>query len=151
MSDIKERVKVAVNKLLREDGELLRNNTSEQAVTHRLAVHIASILPKWHVDCEYNRDMETIKRLKYSLSENGNIAERSVIPDIIVHKRETANNLLVVEVKKSTNSEPDDADLRKLQAFHEQLGYEYAVFFRFAAAAGDQDPAVIREVWVDDL
>lgn len=148
MHDLRKLVGSAISALLREDGGLLRNNVGEQAITHRLAVHLSLALPDWHVDCEYNRDMETVKRLKFALSDDGDVSERAVVPDIIVHHRETTDNLLVIEVKKSTNPEPDEVDLQKLKAFREQLGYEHAVFFRFAA--GDQDPRVVMEKWVND-
>jgi hypothetical protein len=52
-----------------------------------------------------------------------------IIPDIIVHKRNTDQNLLVIEMKKTTSQEEDRYDLHKLEAFKEQLGYKYSVFF----------------------
>jgi hypothetical protein len=46
------------------------------------------------VDPEYNRDGHEVKR------SDGVI----VVPDVIVHHRGTSDNLLVIEVKKSTTN-----------------------------------------------
>ncbi len=37
----------------------------------------------------------------------------------------------MAEVKKSSNPENDDWDLKKLAEFKKQLGYKIAMFFRF--------------------
>jgi hypothetical protein len=47
--------------------------------------------------------------------------------------------LVVIEVKKSTNPEGDDWDMRKLAAFKNQLGYRVALFFCFRTGAPDVD------------
>jgi len=146
MDDVIEKCQQVIDLFLSEESLLLVNNSSEQAITHRLAVKLENAFEGWDVDCEYNRNQETIKRLMYAVSPDGLIEERNVVPDIIVHKRMTENNLLVIEVKKSTNQEPDDRDLAKLNAFKEQLGYKYALFIRFLT--GSQNPSVQRLEWV---
>lgn len=70
----------------------------------------------------------------------------TVFPDIIVHKRGTGRNLVVIEVKKSTNRESDDWDLAKLKAFKSELHYDVAMFFRFRIGAKDgkfDDPIIL--------
>ena len=146
MDDVIEKSQQVIDLFLSEEVQLLINNSSEQAITHRLAVKLEKAFEGWDVDCEYNRNQETIKRLMYAVSPDGQIEERNVVPDIIVHKRMTENNLLVSEVKKSTNQEPDDRDLAKLNAFKEQLGYKYALFIRFVT--GLQNPSIQRLEWV---
>lgn len=106
MVEIRELVRRAVNRLIEEDGDLLRNDTGEQAITHQIAVYLKPLFPEWHVYCEFNRDMETVKRLKYALSPGEDILEKQVVPDIIIHHRKTPGNLLVIELKKTTNPEP---------------------------------------------
>ena len=105
----------------------------------------SGIAAKWDIDCEYNRNQETIKRLSYC--KLGHYEMHNVVPDIIVHRRGTDENLLVIEVKKTTNSEPDDVDIAKLEAFHSQLGYKAAVFYRFLA--GSSETGIRTERWVD--
>jgi len=146
MENIQKILKVVISRFLDEESQLLINNSSEQAITHKLAVLLENKFPNWNIDCEYNRDQNTIKRLMYAISPHGEVEERNVVPDIIVHKRMTSNNLLVIEVKKSTNTESDERDLAKLNAFKEQLGYQEALFVRFVT--GEETPGVQRIEWV---
>ncbi|MBL3591232.1 MAG: hypothetical protein JMN24_15785 [gamma proteobacterium endosymbiont of Lamellibrachia anaximandri] len=144
--DIREKVEEIVILFMDEEAELLTNNSSEQAITHRLAVMLEQNFNGWNVDCEYNRNQDTIKRLRYTISPDRPIEERDVVPDIIVHKRMTENNLLVIEVKKSTNPESEAKDLAKLSAFKEQLGYQNALFIRFLV--GTDKPNIQHMEWV---
>ncbi len=146
MCGVKDRVQQIIDEFLVKESSLLLNNASEQSITHRLAVMLEGVFQNWDVDCEYNRDQSTIKKLIYAISPNEGAEERSVVPDIIIHKRMTENNFLVIEVKKSTNHEPDDRDLAKLSAFKEQLGYENALFIRFNTET--EIPSVNRQEWV---
>ncbi len=122
---------ILLRKFIEQESELLIVNASEQAITNRLARLIEQNIANWHVDCEYNRDMYSIKKLKYALSEHGDIADRSVVPDIIVHHRLTNENLLAIEIKKDTNPENRFKDHAKLTAFIQQLGYQYTLFVDF--------------------
>ncbi len=121
-----------INKLLNEfvieERELLEVDASEQAISNRLARKFELVSHRWNVDCEYNRDQGAIKTLKYALSENGDIEDRNVVPDIIVHRRKTNDNLLAIEVKKVSNRENRFKDEAKLKAFRDQLGYKYTLF-----------------------
>lgn len=105
------------------------------------------MFPGWDVDCEYNRDSNVPKRLQSSLfqRDSNDVAPhrdtegKTVFPDIIVHKRGTQVNLLVVEVKKTTSTVCDDVDIIKLCAFMEELGYKHALFLKLGAG-GDYEP-----------
>jgi hypothetical protein len=156
----------SIERLQRDDEILLRNDVSERAVTHRLAMYVEEGLAplglaelhdgtRIHVDCEYNRNMEEgvgePKRLKIvedevrALLESGDLNEderRSVTtyPDIIVHHRGfNDHNLLVVEVKMTTNRTLETLDIAKLRAFTEPPGpnrycYVHGVFIVLGAA-----------------
>ncbi len=119
------------------DDFLLKVNANERSITHRLAVHLGSVFQGWHVDCEYNRDghdPENWKRLLLSpeCTSRANSDEGSqVYPDIIVHRRGSQCNLLVIEAKNSTNRTPRNCDLEKLQEYKKQLHYKYALFVEF--------------------
>ncbi len=96
---------------------LLDVNVSERAMVHRFAVHLEDKFPGYRVDCEYNRNHYVPKTLD----------GHKRYPDIIVHKRCTPDNLLVIEVKKSTVK--DDAfvsEKEKLFEYKNQLGYKEA-------------------------
>jgi hypothetical protein len=146
MDDLRKIIQLLLQDFLNKENQLLVNNSGEQAISHRLAVLLESKFTEWDVDCEYNRDQETIKHLSYAIDQLEPAKERNVVPDIIIHKRMTSNNLLVIEVKKSTNPETDDRDINKLIAFKEQLGYEEALFVRFLT--GDKVPGIQRIIWV---
>lgn len=120
-----------------EQAQLLENDASEQAISHQLAMKLNLHFPDWDVDCEYNRRMEVVKKLIYAVSPTGEASERNVVPDIIIHRRMTTENLLAVEIKKSTNQEQSFKDLAKLSAFRDQLGYQNSLFIRFLTGANN--------------
>ena len=53
---------------------------------------------------------------------------KTVFPDVIVHRRRTKQNYLVLEFKKSTSRVDRQIDLRKLRGYKQQLGYAHALF-----------------------
>jgi hypothetical protein len=142
-----ELVSAAVAELFAHDAALFQVDANERSITHRLALHLTPRFPEWHVDCEYNRDGFDPKMLHGpGAVEDANETNGSrVYPDIIVHRRGQPENLLVIEVKKSTSNRTDDADLAKLQALGQQLGYRYALFICFRSAT--TNPTVERIVW----
>ena len=124
--DVEEKVCKALSILFEKDCYLLKVDANERSITHRLGIYMQEEFPEWDVDCEYNRDGHKIKEL-----------DGRVFPDIIVHKRGTHCNLLVVEVKKNhTWSDDDDRD--KLRKFREdeRLGYKHALFLNLGV--GDE-------------
>jgi hypothetical protein len=136
-ASLADTVLIAVEDFLRTDAELLILNVHEQTITANLAEHLRRHLPQWDVDCEYNRDGQYVKKA------NG----RRVMPDIIVHRRGTPNNLLVIEVKKSNTRKPDEKDLAKLREFKTgHLKYRYALFLKFSVKP--HAPDVQKVQWV---
>ena len=131
------KVGTALQALLDRDAELLVRDASERAITGALAGYLKPKFRGWDVDVEYNRVDLDVKR------SNGGI----VVPDIIVHRRGTSHNLLVIEAKKSTTTKPDDADLAKLDGFRSSpLRYQHALFVKFSVGPGG--PGVERIQWV---
>ena len=100
---------------------------------------LAARFPSWDVDCEYDRLLEEAKKLRL----RGEIAR--VIPDIIVHRRNTKNNLLVIEAKKDNDPRGMGADREKLREFRRQLHYRHAVFLRFRTG---ENPGIESPVWI---
>lgn len=137
-------VRDAILELFAKDAFLFQADVNERAITHRLALHMTPRFPKWDVDCEYNREGLDPKRVE--LGRDGTDGSR-VFPDIIIHHRNTAENFLVVEVKKSTSEVPDQDDLNKLKALSQQLGYEHALFLKFRAGGILVKPELERVVW----
>ncbi len=144
--NIRVKVEGILASFLSVEADLFINNASEQAMTHRLAVLLEKDFSEWNIDCEYNRNQDEVKRLIYAISSEHHVEAKDVVPDIIIHERMTENNLLVIEVKKSTNLETDEKDLAKLRAFKEQLGYQNAFFVRFLV--GTDQPGIQHMEWV---
>jgi hypothetical protein len=155
---LKEILDKAIADLKFRDNYLLKHNVNERSITHKLAEYLQKHLPEYfdeqyNVDCEYNRNIDKsskkIKRLSLKLEEiieesgvgikskiinNSEYYETSVYPDIIVHKRgENHNNLLIIEVKKSSaNKDAYNYDCEKLKAYTDNsegnsLKYFYGV------------------------
>ena len=116
----------AVLELLR-DAELAYADPTERAIVARLSRLLDGKYPGWSIDLEWSRREAVIKRLRYGLSEDELIGKDAIVPDLIVHRVGKKENLLVVEVKKSTNKD-FDGDIWKLKGLTEQAGvYAYAV------------------------
>lgn len=125
-NEIKEKVLSAVVYLLRNDSDLLDNNVNERSVSHKLAEYLQQQFPEWHVDCEYNRMRGDVKRANNIPDESGQVKRREVLPDIIIHKRNTELNLLAIEIKKAGSREQLSKDRAKLTAFTKSDGeYRY--------------------------
>jgi hypothetical protein len=142
--NIEQRVRRAIEQLVLYDAKLLRIDCNERSITHRLAMYLQGEFEGWNVDCEYNRDHHApdhVKRLTPLLESisSDNADAKTVFPDIIVHHRETSDNLLVIEVKKSRNMEPDTRDKQKLKAFKKELHYCYALFLRLNTGSDFQE------------
>lgn len=150
------------------DLYLLKNNGCERSIAHRLAIYLENEFQYYHVDCEYNINIETESQRKYihmleeeikkykpkrdidnfPASEIDDYRNVSVYPDIIVHHRGTnIDNLLVIEIKKSNSTITDDFDLLKLERytshyFNDGLKYKYGVFIKFNI--GDDQETLCR-------
>jgi hypothetical protein len=140
----------ALSRLLAKDAHLLRVDANERSITHRLAMYLQELFPRWSVDCEYNRNFDDPKRLDVLTDDGKTSADdtegTTVFPDIIVHRRNTDDNLLVVEVKKTTSMRGDGRDMEKLNGFRAQLRYGYAAFVKLRT--GTDDIGVDQLDWV---
>jgi len=136
---IQKAVLCAIAKLLKFDHYLLKNDLNERTISHKLACYLSDELPSdWDIDCEYNRNHDGVKRLNPNVEcvTNNDTSGKTVFPDIIVHKRDTDENLLVIEIKKNANIEDERRDLNKIRSFIKELKYEYGLFIDFRT--GDQ-------------
>lgn len=116
--DIVESVKTVIHRLYKNDRYLIENDVNERAITHKIAEYLQAEFNDWHVDCEYNRDGNDVKKLIY---KDGN--GHKINPDVIVHKRGKKENLLVLEIKCEWNREDREGDKNKLKAL---TGKQYA-------------------------
>lgn len=153
--EIKKRIERALSVVLKDDAYLLQNDINERTIAHKLATYLQCTFSEYHVDCEYNGNVlqdnskKYIKVLKEKLQRLGllkeeeemidkEIIERSVYPDIIIHKRDTSENLCIIEIKKSTSKISSDYDVLKLKCYTSSdngnnLKYELGIFIKFLA------------------
>src|SRR5438552_3902549 len=105
-NEVKHSVHNALTNLLQNDSLLLEHNASERSITHKLAEYLQKEFAGWNVDCEYNRNRGEIKRVPVPRDRvrGDDLESKTVFPDIIIHKRGTDRNLLVIEVKKSNGA-----------------------------------------------
>lgn len=109
------------------DKELAYADPSERAIVARLGNILQGRYPGWSMDLEWSRRENVIKRLRYDLSDEELIGKDAIVPDLIVHRVGKRENLLVVEVKKVTNTDYE-GDIWKLKGLTEQAGpYGYLV------------------------
>jgi hypothetical protein len=155
----------AVDELKDNDSHLLQTRAHEGSICHAVANYLSewfkSHTPgfKWDVDCEYNRygSGERVKRARVEGQEpTMSGRDPSVRPDIIVHKRTTADNLMVIEAKwigdRVTSRQLGDIwrDIARLQRFAEPdsagqwFGYRYCIFL----ALKRTQPSVAVETFV---
>ena len=132
---IKQNLIEAMEQVQKEDAHLLIHDISERAIAHRLAMYLTPKFADFDVDCEYNGDVDAESGRKYiyvlkqraeelglvkDKEQDQELVYRCVYPDIIVHKRGRngpENNLLIVEVKKSSSKQNGNWDAEKLSRF----------------------------------
>jgi hypothetical protein len=145
----------ALGRLTELDAVLFHLDANERSLSFRLAHYLACEFPDFDVDCEYNRhhrDEKHRKRLhdpdllrlagrEPSLEDEEGL---TVFPDIIIHRRETDDNLLVIEIKKSSSTIKEAFDLAKLKAYREELGYRFAKFIRLGTK-GEKPSVVVNQ------
>jgi len=139
----------ALTALLAQDAYLLRVDANERSVVHRFALHLQAQLPKLHVDCEYNRDGVDPKRIQhlYLNPDSEDTEAKTVFPDVIAHSRDSKDNYLVIELKKTTNTVSREVDFAKLRGYKGNLKYHFALFIELAA--GEGKAGVSRVEWID--
>jgi hypothetical protein len=122
----------ALGEFYARETYLFEKDLGERALTHRLAVHLEKQFEGWDVDCDYDRLGErTLRMPKGSTVSTDDHIGKSIYPDIVVHRRTVPENLLAVEVRKSTNHQPPEHDQHKLRALtdpHLWFAYRIGVY-----------------------
>lgn len=131
-SDVKDALRHAVLKLIQNDSVLLSIGVGEPTVSARLMHYLVTQFPGWDVDAEYNKNGRDPKR---AILPDG--LDAKIKPDVIVHRRESAENLLAIEVKKSRRGNHRH-DIAKLEACTRSDGLAY----RFGAHVILKPPTV---------
>ncbi len=166
---IKPKLIECVEQVIKEDAYLLRHDISERAISHRLAMYLTPQFKDFDVDCEYNGNIDADNGRKYIYILNARAKElglqdikggddettyRGVYPDIIVHKRGkngAENNLLIIEMKKSSSQVNGEWDAEKLSRFtsseyENRFDYRFGAFVKFDVS----DPIGYTVEWYRD-
>lgn len=140
-------VLAAVQTLYQEEIGILKLDVAERTICGRLASILQRSFSGHAVHTEYNRHGTDPKELELPNAEGVPTFMR-VYPDIVVHQPgHDDENLIVMEIKKTTNSTTDGADLMKLEQIKYQIGYDFAAFLRLPSGP-EADPANVRVTWV---
>lgn len=147
--EVRKRLLAALQELEENDSVLLENDLSERCITFRLAMYLQNVFPEYSVDAEYNRkgaSPKTLRLPEQCANYENNDGAPFVVPDIIVHQRgPDGPNILVLELKKTTNRSPRDCDRERIHAFREQLHYGSAALIECETRKGRTPSASIAE------
>jgi len=136
-------VEKALDELYIRDSLLLSKNYDihERTITHRLAMYLEPYFNcrSYNVDVEYNRMREKYgdgdvgellgKTIKWEESDEGT---HFVYPDIIVHKRDTDDNLIEIEVKMSWKNSKKQFDYLKINEYMSKLHYQFGIYIELS-------------------
>lgn len=124
-----ETLRRSVEQLFENAHYSLAVGASERNIAAKLAmqIHAESLVAPdgrpWDVDVEYNRKGGQVKTVH---------GVRVVVPDVILHRIGTDQNLLAIELKMGSSTEVDEKDWLKLAAYRmpHELNYSHALFLR---------------------
>ena len=128
--EVKNFLERAIARVYHADRHLLVVDASERSIAARLAMYLQEDFVGYDVDVEYNRARAKIKRLMAVVGccprDRIETEGQRVLPDVIVHRRgDNKSNLLVIEVKKSSDPRGTDCDHERLEAFRAELRYKF--------------------------
>ena len=164
--EIKARVKKAIQNLKESDLYLFEHNASERSIIYRFAMWLEVEFLEWCVDCEYNlsppdnwadiraryADVEA-RRKEREATKSSEDEIVSFYPDIVVHQRGKKENLLVIEVRKSSVFEEIQFDITKLRTYRhdKNLEFKYALLIRFQNPQDDHGSIIDNNLsrWIE--
>jgi len=165
---LKEKLSACILRFCLDQAKLLIIDVQEQSITNALSKYLEVDFNELGLDInvDFNKriveDVYIKKQLDFLVGElhhskmrggefiNEAYYRKAVLPDIIFHDIKTsANNFLVIEIKKSTNKNKQDRDfdILKLQVFtRDDLSYQFGAFIEFKTGEeyDEQAPFCIR-------
>ena len=119
LKSLKEKFCKCLKLTIEKEAYLIEKDVSERAIAHKLAEYLQKEFQDYNVDCEYNRKYDEVKLRSDR--------ERGFVPDIIVHKRGTDENLMIVELKKTGRRKNEEKERLK-EAINDPLKYCLGVY-----------------------
>lgn len=142
----------ALQELNTKDRYLLENDLRKRSIAARLAIYLQRDCEPFFVDVEYNRLGISAKLLGISedcanyRDEHG---EAKVFPDVIVHRRGPGGpNLMVLELKKTTNRRSPGCDRERVEAFlRPPFSYRCGALVT-CESRPDREPGALLSEWI---
>lgn len=111
IEDVKNKIRNSIKYFINEQDRdfLMRIKIHEITLSHRIAIYLEKNFLKlgYIVDCEYNKNMGNSKR-----DDKGS----KIRPDIIIHKRNSDDNIAIFEIKKAGKKDKRvKDDIKKLK------------------------------------
>lgn len=111
-------IKDMLNALIKDDRYLLENEVNERSQTHKLAEHLQYLLPKWNIDCEYNKKLDNKKTLNFDRIVNSvikiiqtkNITDDHEIQAVFKALQEALKESVKIADEGDVDNETDSAD-----------------------------------------
>lgn len=147
---LEPRVNSALRDLYELELDILLQDVGERTICGSLACLLRPLFQDHRVHVEYNRRGAGVepKDLEWP-NADGELTAHRVFPDIVVHHPgNDLSNLLVIEVKKSTNPYGDAHDHAKLQQLCWDLGYRHGLFLRLPTGPGANMRGIARDWFV---
>jgi len=125
--EILANIESAIKVFYKNDIKILKRNLTERMISAKLAEYLSLFFNEYDVDPEYNGDfdkpndrkaLDIARNRMIEIGRNPNEKDNyKLVPDIIIHTRETNDdNLVVIEVKKDISPKAEkDYDLIKLE------------------------------------
>ncbi|EAQ81525.1 hypothetical protein [Blastopirellula marina] len=162
IAEARKKVVKALAELFAKDAILLTLNVTEQCIVHKFAKYLAPRFRELHVDVEYNgwgdRHPKYLWRIEDEIDKR-KLARKEAYPDVLIHWRRYPVNVLVVEVKKTSNTDADarDIDQFKLSSFtapklpnDETFHYQVGLFLDILTGRHIKDKLLAKATWYVD-
>lgn len=132
---------------LRESRPLLlkqENNNHERTIAAHFSNYLSKFFPEYNVDTDFHRMTdENGMQIPKRINLNPNSEDKTLVyPDIIVHREENSNNNhLIIEIKMNWKNARKDQDLIKLEAFVNELNYDFGLYLEFG------EETIVEKQW----
>lgn len=120
---------------------------SERSIAHKLGCYLSHLIKEYDVDCEFNRNLDVVKKM----------GDDNIIPDIVIHKRgSNEDNLIVIEVKPWWNDKKeefikDENKLTFLTNCNSQYKYKYGFSLIIKKNREDTEVKIFIDGKTDDI
>lgn len=143
IDELERLVETAICEFNRKDSKLIMGNLSERCICAKFANHLEKVLNKtlykdYDVDVEYNRDSHDYQYAKKAIGD-----VKCATVDLIVHKRGTNENLICIEMKKSSKARFLVNDKKRLAIMTDNY-FNYRIGFMIVA---ENDKLSINEIF----